>query len=179
VLHALGRQRRRAVEQTLQRRLDTGFVVPRRQVQHLHVLLGRTLRLLRHQHVVGQAEAAGRKQVATIAIVRERPRLTHQPVDHVPVVDAVLAATPQPRQRLDQALRVPHLQALGKQPRLDPLADQTAGHRVRVAFDVQRAAFIHPHLQAFARLQAACRQRSQLRQLLGQAGLPARVPLGK
>jgi hypothetical protein len=85
------------------------------------------------QHVVGQAEVARREQILAIAVVRERPWLTHQPVDHMPVFDAVLAAPAQTWQRLHQPLRVPHLDPLRAQPGFHPLADQPARHRVGVA----------------------------------------------
>jgi hypothetical protein len=129
------------------------------------------------EQVVGQAEAAGGEQVGPVAVVGERPRLADQPVDHVPVLHPVLAPAPQPRQRLHQPLGVPHLDPLGVHPRLDPLADQPAGHRVGVALDVDRAARVHPHRPPLARLQTPGRQRPQQGQLLGQPPLPPGVEL--
>ncbi len=146
-------------------------------MQDGQVLLRRPLRLPLGQHVIGQPEAARREQVAPVAVVRERPRLAHQPVDHVPVLDPVLAAPAQPRQRLHQPLRVPHLDPLRVQPGLDALADQPAGHRVGVAPDVDRAARVHPHPQPLARLQPPRWQRTQQGQLCFQPPPPARVEL--
>jgi hypothetical protein len=160
-----------------QRRFDSGFAVPCCQVQQLHVFLGGPRRLLLDQHVVGQAKATRREQVAAVAIIGERSRLAHQPIDDVTVVDTVLAPTAQARQRLHQTLPVPHLQAFGVQPSFDTLADQPTGHRVGVAFDMQRAARVHTHVQTFAGLQPPRGQRPQLRQLLGQSCTTARVPL--
>ncbi len=79
-------------------------------MQDAQILLGRPLRPPLHQHVVGPAKAARREQISAIAIVRQRPGLTHQPVDHVTIFNAVLAASTQPRQRFHPPLGVPHLQ---------------------------------------------------------------------
>jgi hypothetical protein len=151
--------------------------VPGRQVQDAQVLLGRPRRLLHQQRVVGQAEVAAGEQVRPVAVVGECPRLADQPVDDVPVIDAVLATAPQSRQILDPLLGVPHLDPLGIHPRFDPLADQPTGYRVGVALDVDGAAAIHPHTQPFARLQPPSRQRPQQRHLLGQPHLPVGVEL--
>jgi hypothetical protein len=146
-------------------------------VQDAQVLLGRSLRLLHQQRVVGQAEADGREQVSSVAVVGERSRLADQPVDDVPVGDPVLATTPQTRQFFDAPLGVPHLDPLGVDPGLDPFADEPAGHRVGVALDVAGAAAIHPHLLPLARLQTPSRQRSQQRHLLSQPLPPVGVAL--
>jgi hypothetical protein len=148
-------------------------------VQDPHILLGRTLRPLLTQHVIGQAEAATGEQVSLVAIVGKGPRLAHQPVDDMPIVDAMLAPTTQPRQILHPPLGVPHLDTLGVQPGLHLLADQAARHRVDVALHADGAATLDKHTQAFARLQTPCRQRPQHCQLLGQAGLAVAVGLGK
>jgi hypothetical protein len=66
---------------------------------------------------------------------------------------------------------------LGVQPHLDPLADQTARHRVGVPTHVDRAARIHLHLDAARRLEPARRQRTQLFHLLGLLLLAVRVEL--
>jgi hypothetical protein len=95
----------------------------------------------------------------------------------VPVLDLVLAPPTQPRQFLDAPLRVPHLDTLRIQPRLDLLADQTAGYRVGVPLDVNRATGVHPHPPPFARLQPSRGQRPQHGQLLRQTPLPPRVAL--
>ncbi len=146
-------------------------------MQDPHVLPRRPLGPLLTQQVIRQAEPAARKQVRLVTVVDERPRLADQPVDDVPVVDAMLAAASQPRQLLDPPLAVPDLDPLGIQPRFDPLADQPAGHRVDVPLHADRAARFHPYPQPLARLQTADRQRSQHRQLLGETSLPTGVAL--
>jgi hypothetical protein len=146
-------------------------------VQDAQVLLGRPLRLLVQEHIVGQAEATAGKQVGLVAVVGERPRFANQPVDHVPVVDPVLVAAAQARQRLDQLLPVPDLDPLRVEAGLHPLPDQPAGHRVDVAFHPDGAAAVHPHREPLARLQASGRQRSQHGQFLSQTLLPTAVKL--
>lgn len=95
----------------------------------------------------------------------------------MPILDPVLAPPPQPRQLLDTTLGVPDLDPLGVQPRLDPLADETARHRVGVPLDVDRAAAVHAHLPPLARLQTPRRQRPQLGQFLRQTRLPRGIEL--
>jgi hypothetical protein len=51
-------------------------------------------------------------------------------------------AADQSRQRFDELVRIPDLDAVGEQPRLDPLATQSTVHRVGVAVDVHQAARI-------------------------------------
>ena len=149
------------VHEPTQRRFHAALALARRQLQNAQILLGRTLRLLHQQNIVGQPEAAAREQIRAIAIVGKRPWLAYQPVDDVPIRDLVFAATTQPRQLLHLFLRVPDLHALGVQSCFDPLADQPAVHRVDVAFHANRTARVHTHLVAFARLQPTRRQRSQ------------------
>jgi hypothetical protein len=177
LLHGGRRPRAARTQQLLQHRLDPGLALTRRQVQDPQVLLDRTLGVLLDQPVVGQAKAAGREQLLAVAIAGERPRLAHQPVDDVPVGDAVLAPATQTRQALDQALGVPDLDVVGEQAGLDPFPNQPAGHRVGVAADVDGAAAIHTHLQTLAGIQALAGQRPQQGQLLDQPRLPAAIAL--
>jgi len=95
----------------------------------------------------------------------------------VPIVDAVLAATPQSRQPFHPTLGVPDLDVVGMDPGLDPFADQAAGHRVRVALHVDGAATVHAHPHTLAGLQTLRRQRPQHRQLLSQPRRPTLVAL--
>jgi hypothetical protein len=157
--------------------LDQRLALPRRRVQYLHVLFRGSFRVLFDQRVVRQAEAAARKQIAAIAIVRKSPRLPHQPIDDVPVIHPMFAPATQPRQPLDQLLCVPNLHVIGVQPSLDPFANQPAGHRVGVGDDVDRAARIDPHLQSPARFQALTWQWPQQDQLFGEPRLPAGIAL--
>jgi hypothetical protein len=178
-LHRGGTPRAAGLEQLLQNALDPRFALPGRQVQDAQVLLGRPLRLLLDQPVIHQPKATRREQVVAVAVVGERPRLAHQPVDDVPVLDAMLAPTAQPGQAFDQALGIPDLEVLRVQPGLDPFADQPAGHRVGVAADVDGAATIHAHVQALAGVEALCRQGPQQRQFLDEPPLPALITLNE
>jgi hypothetical protein len=119
-------------------------------VQDLQILLDRTLRLLGQQPVVGQPEAARREQVVAVAVVGEGARLAHQPVNDVPVLDALLAAATQARQAFHLLWGVPNVEVVGMEARLDPFADQPARDRVRVAANVDRAAAIHAHRHTLA-----------------------------
>lgn len=156
------------IQQVHQHRLDSRLAFARRQVQNPQVLLGRTRGLLLAQHVVGHAEVAAGKQILTVAIVGERPGLADQPVDDVPIVDAMLATSTQAWQQLYQFLGVPHLDALGVQAGVHPFADQPAGHRVDVVLHFDDAARFHAHPQPLARIQALTRQRPQERHFLCQ-----------
>jgi hypothetical protein len=160
LFHTVGIQRLARIEQARQRRLHPGLTLACRQVQDSQILLGCPSRLLLHQQVVGHAEAAGGEQVGPIAVVGERSRLAHQPVDDVPVVDLVLAASAQTGQFFHPLLGVEDLDPLGVQSRLDPLADQPTGHRVDVPFHPHDAARFHAHTQPFARFQAVLWQRT-------------------
>jgi hypothetical protein len=119
------------------------------------------------------------EQVLPVAVVGERPRLTHQPVNHVAVLHAVLPRPDQPRHLLHAPLGVPHLHPLRVQPRLHPLADQPAGHRVDVAGHPDRATAAYLHAQPAARLQPPWRQRPQQRHFLRQARAPPGVELAE
>jgi hypothetical protein len=177
LLHGRGRPGAARPQQLFQHRLNPGLALPRRQVQDAEVLPDRTLWLLLDQPVVGQAEAARREQLVAVAVVGERPRLAHQPVDDVPVGDPVLAPATQPRQAFDQALGVPDLDVVGEEAGLDPLPDQPAGHRVGVADDVDGATTVHPHGDALAGVEALPRQWPQQGQFLDQPRLSAAVAL--
>jgi hypothetical protein len=164
-IHAVAR-----FQQFHQHRLHARLALACRQVQDPQVLLVRSRRLLLAQHVVDHAEVTAGKQVRTIAIVRERPGLADQPVDDVPVLDAMLATSPQPGQLFPQLLGVPHFDTLGVQPGLHPLVDQPAGHRVDVALHFDDAARFHAHPHPLERFQPMTRQRPQQRHFLRQTG---------
>jgi len=110
--------------------------LPRRQVQNAQILPVGVRRPLFDQGIVGHAEVTRREHLLAVPVVRERSRLADQPVDDVPVVDAMLVAATQPWQTLDQLLGVPHLQVFDEDADLDALPDQPARHRVTVAADV-------------------------------------------
>jgi hypothetical protein len=148
-------------QQLLQDGLDPGLALPSGPVQDAQVLFGGTLRLLFEQTVIDQPKATRGEQVVAVTIVGECSRLAYQPVNDMPVVDAMFASSTQSRQAFHKVLGVPDLDVIGVQTCLDPFADQAAGHRVGVAADVDGAATIDTHRDAFAGVQALGRQRPQ------------------
>jgi hypothetical protein len=133
------------VQQAAQGFLYGRLVVPGRQVQDPQVLLVRRASVLGHQGVIRPPKRARREQLLPVAVLGERPRLAHQPVDDVPVVHPALVPAAQPRQHLDPLLRIPDFQVLDEQPHLHVLADQPARHRVAVPPHMDQAAAIDPY----------------------------------
>jgi hypothetical protein len=153
------------------------FTPLRRQIKNLQVLprSPRWLRLL--QHVVGQPKTTGRKQLFPKAILRQRTRLAYQPIDHVPIIDPLLAAATQTRQLLHAFLPVPHLHVLRVDLHLDLLADQPAVHRIDVVLHPDQTAARDRHTHTLATLQAARRQGLEHGLFFGKTPLPRAVPL--
>ena len=111
--------------------------------------------------VVGHAEPTGGEQVFAIAVPLKRPRLAHQPVDDVPIIDTRCLLRPRSRgKRSTSRLGVPDLQVLDVEPDLDLLADQSAGDRIGIAVHVDQAARIHPGIETLATLVTVVRQRT-------------------
>jgi hypothetical protein len=144
-------------------------------VEQVQVFRDRRARVLGVQDIVGHAKDARRKEVLAVAVLGEGPGLAHQPVNHVPIVDAMLVPATQARLPLDQLLGIPDFHVFGIQPRLDLFADQPARHRVAVPLHMDHAALVHATTAALARLQAPRGQRPQPRQFLRQPLLPAGV----
>lgn len=169
-------------QQLHQYRLDTRLALACRQVQNPQVLLVCPRRLTLTQFVVSHAEVAAGEHLLAVAIVGERPRLADQPVDHMPVIDAMLAPATQARHLLAQLLGIPHFDMLGVQTCLHPLADQPARHRVDIALHLDDAAPFHAHRQPLACLKSMTRQRPQQCRFLLQPGgargvlLPEQLP---
>ena len=115
-----------------------------------------------------------RKQLRAVAIVGERPGLAHQPVDHVPIIDARGLA------RRPRMLEHPGAAAEDIDRRLGQLhgqcgADQARGHRVRRLLDVDHARPGHERGDFLGLGVASCRQRLEERALLGELHHPQRV----
>jgi hypothetical protein len=157
-------------------RLNACFPLLRRQLQQPHVLPIRTPHRLRLQRVIGPPISHRRVQILAIHVTGERPRLPHQPVDHMAIVDAMLRLATQPLHRLHPSARVPHLDLLRTDPRFHAFPDQSRRHRIRVLLHLDRAALAHAHLPTFRRLQPPRRQRPQPRLLLGKRRRAAGIP---
>jgi len=125
--------------------LDGRFILAGRQLQDPQVFSGcHPLGVLLTQGVVGHPEVTAGEQLLAVHIVGEGTRLADQRVDHMPIVDVLLAASRQPRHPLDQLLRVPDFHLVHAHHHLHLLADQATGHRVRVALHLNRTSCTHP-----------------------------------
>ena len=122
--------------------------------------------------VVGQAEPRGREQIVPVGVVRERSRLPHQRVDHMPVMHRVLVTTDQPRQRVGEFVRVPDFHAIGEESGFHPLADQSAMNRVGAAVNVDQASRIDAARHLEATRQTHIGQIPQRRDFFGEAISP-------
>ena len=88
----------------------------------------------------------------------------------------MLRLTTQPFHLLHPFTRVPDLDRLRTDARLDPLPTQTRRHRVGVLLHPNRRPLADPHPLTLPRLQPTRRQRTQPRLLLGKPLGAARVP---
>lgn len=166
-----------AVDQHPQRVLHGGLALAHRQMQDLQIFPVGTRRQRFVELVISHAEAAAGEQRFPVTVVGQGAGLPHQGFDHVPIVDVLLAAPTQTRQRLNQLLAVPDFQVVQVDAHLDPFADQPTMHRIDVVLHVDQTAARHRHVQSSAHFQPPRRQRPQPRLLLGQPRCPARVPL--
>jgi hypothetical protein len=159
--HGVGVGRLALVDQEPQRLVHAALSLPRGQEEDRQVVLDHAAGPPVLQQVVGHPEPAGGEHRIAVAVLLERPGLAHQPVDDVAVLDAMLAPAPESRQGVQLPGPVPDLECFGPDMNIDPLADQTAGQRVGVAADVDRAARIDPGLEPPGHLQPSGRQRRQ------------------
>ncbi|HWY88461.1 MAG TPA: hypothetical protein VNX28_17245 [Gemmataceae bacterium] len=164
------------LQQLGQRFLDAILPLMRRHVQQPHIFPVCTLRLLRLERVIRPPKRHTRVQLFAVHIARKCPRLPHQPVDYVPIVDPVLALTTQALHRLHPRPRVPHLDLVRTDPRFHPFPDQPRRHRVRVLLHLDRAPLAHTHPRPFQRLQPLYRQRMKPCLILPKLLPTARVP---
>jgi hypothetical protein len=98
------------------------------QTQQLHIFFVRSSRLLGQQGIIGAPKCRRRIEILSIYITGESSGLTHQPTNHVPVVDAMFVLATQPFHALHQLLRVPHLDLRHADPRLDFFTAQPRRH---------------------------------------------------
>jgi hypothetical protein len=149
------------VEQKPQGVVDPALSLLTRQAEDFQVLLDRAARPPVLQHVVGDPEPAGRKHRVAVAVLLERSRLAHQPVDDVAVLDAVLAPATKPRESVQFLGSVPDVERFGPDVNVNLFADQTTRQRVDIAADVDRAPRVDPCLDPAGHFQPAGRQRRQ------------------
>ncbi len=159
--HGVGVGRLALVEQEPQRLVHAAFSLPRGQEEDRQVVLDHAAGPPVLQEVVSHPEPAGREHRVAVAVLLERAGLADQPVDDVAVLDAMLAPASEPRQGIQLPGPVPDVEGLGPDVDIDLFADQTAGQRVGVATDVDRAARIDPGFEPPGHLQPPRRQRRQ------------------
>jgi hypothetical protein len=146
-------------------------------VQQPNVLPVHTRMRLRRQRVVSTPIRHARVQLLAVHVPRERSRFAHQPVDHVPIVDPVLALATQPLHRLHARAGVPHLDRVGADACFHALSPQPRRHRVRILLYLDCAPLAHTHPLPLQSLQSLRGQRTQPPLLLRKLLLPTRVPL--
>jgi hypothetical protein len=159
--HGVGVGRLALVEQGPQRLVHAAFSLPGGQEEDRQVILDHAAWPPVLQGVVGHPEPAGGEHRIAVAVLLERPGLADQPVDDVAVLDAMLAPAPESRQGVDLPGPVPDVEGLGPDVDIDLFADQSAGQRVGVAADVDRAARIALGFEPPGHLQPASRQGRQ------------------
>jgi hypothetical protein len=157
--HGVGVGRLALVEQEPQRLVHAAFSLPRGQEEDRQVVLDHAAGPPVLQQVVSHPEPAGGEHRIAVAVLLERPGLAHQPVDDVAVFDAMLAPASQSRQGVQLPGPVPDVEGLGPDVDIDLFADQSAGQRVGIAADVDRAARIDLGLDPPGHLQPVGRQR--------------------
>jgi len=146
------------VEQEPQRVVNPAFSFLCGQQKQRQVVLDHAAGPPLFQEVVGHPEPAGGEHRIAIAVLLKGSGLADQPVDDVTVIDPMLASPSEPGQRVDLPGPVPDVEGLGPDVDIHLLADQSAGQRVDVAADVDRAARIDPSLEPTGHLQATGRQ---------------------
>ncbi len=175
--HRFGVGRTALVEQEPQRLVHAAFSLLRGQVEDRQVILDHADGPPVLQQVVGHPEPAGREHRIAVAVLLERPGLAHQPVDDVPVVDAIVRASAQAWQLLHLLAAVPDLQMIGEHPRFHDLSDQTAVDRVAVPFHHDQASSVHPRANSLGGIQTPIRQRTKPFHLFRQPGLTPAIEL--
>lgn len=166
------------VEQEPQRLVHAAFSLLGGQEEDRQVVLDHPAGPPVHQQVVGHPEPAGREHRIAVAVLLERPGLADQPVDDVAVLDPMLTPASESRQGVELSGPVPDLECFGSDVNINLFADQSAGQRVGVAANVDRAARIDPRLAPPGHLQPADRQGRQDGHLLMKTLLSVGIASG-
>jgi hypothetical protein len=156
--HGFGIGRAALVEQEPQRLVHAALSFLRGQVEDRQVVLDHAAGPPVLQQVVGHPESAGGEHRIAVAVLLERPGLSDQPVDDVAVLDAMLTSASEPREGVQLSGPVPDVESFGPDVNIHLFADQTAGQRVGVAADVDRASRIDSRLEPSRHLQPANRE---------------------
>ena len=142
----LGRDLRILANRQPQGVVDRVLAVSGGELQNLQVLARRdTIAVLITQRVVGDAKMACGEHVLPILVMLECSRFANQRIDHMTVVDGMLAGARQSRHPLHLGVAVPHLDEIGVNHHIHLVLDQSAGNGVRIAFDLYGAAAANAH----------------------------------
>jgi len=121
--HRLGIGHPSRVEQEPQRIVNSAFSFLRGQVEDRQIVLDQATGPPVLQGVVGHPEPAGREHRIAVAVLLERPRLADQPVDHMAIIDPMLASPSEPGQCVDLPRPVPDVEGLGPDMNIYLFAD--------------------------------------------------------
>jgi|GEM_PF-1749245 len=115
-------------------------------VQNLDIpFVGHFFRMSGSQRVPRHAKNTGRKHLLAVLIVGEGSRFSHQRIDDVTIIDGGQILADQSRHGLNVVFVMCHRDLFGLDAKVDELADQPAGNRVRVGAHVDRAAARDTH----------------------------------
>jgi len=137
--HSFGIGRLAFVEKEPQGVVHPAFSFLSRQMKNRQVVFDHAAGAMVREHVVGDPEPAGREHRITVAVLLERSGLADQPVDDVAVLDAMLASASESRQGVQLLGPVPDVECFGADVHIHLFTDQSAGQRIGVAADVNRA----------------------------------------
>ncbi len=141
-------------------------------VQQLEVLFdGRLLRRPLEELVVGHAECGRRVHVIDVLVINKRARFADQRVDDVAKVDRLLAVTKLSGHPLETFAAIPKFQMVLVDPHFQVQADVLAADRVRITFDPNDAIRLDGQEHRRTRAASLRRQRTEHRELLGEAFL--------
>lgn len=175
--HQLRSNRSVLAQRQPQRILHGILTVTRCKLQNLQVFPGSlTGTVLAQQVVVGHAKVTRGEHVGMILVVLQGPRLAHQRLDHMSVVDRVFAIAQQARHGLNSLTRAPDFNLVGVDDHIDLHANQTTGHRVRVPLHLNRTAAVDLDIaHAVPMVEFARRQLAQAMLLFAKLIGPPRV----
>ena len=153
---------------------------PSRHFQQFHI------RLVRHfgrvglvQHVVRDAKLAGGKHLFAEAIVGKGPRLTHQRINHMAVINRKAFLAKETRHRLHKVILISHQNRFSLDSHVNFPTDQPAGDRVSVGAYLNRAAAVDAHaVEQICDVQPVVGKTLKDRLFLGKTILSMSVGLG-
>jgi len=113
------------------------------------------------EFIIGQTEIAAGKHLFPVAVVLERPRLTFQLVNHMPVIDEMPVFPTQAGKSVHAFLGIEKIKMFGKKMNLYGFTDKSTLYRVNVVVDTDGAAGSDADGEALAAFQALFRKSAQ------------------